>query len=78
MTPKTKAISLIEQFGNIFIGETEDGNPYLLSSESLKEAKQSALICVDEMIFENNLHLNSFGRERIFFLKEVKKEIENA
>lgn len=85
MTHKEKAISLINQFGNICIGETEDGKPYLLSSESLRESKQCALICIEEMIKLNGEYYTSremksteFYRKKNAYLFEVKKELENA
>ena len=69
MTPKEKAKELISKFEvwtsrNINAGYSE------------YDAKQCALIAVDEMIYENNLHLSFFGRERIQWLLEVKQEIE--
>ena len=41
-----------------------------------EEAKQCALIAVDEIIYEHNLHLTQFGHERILFWQEVKQELE--
>ena len=48
----------------------------MLSYVSRNEAKQCALIAVDEIIYEHNLHLTQFGHDRILFWKEVKQELE--
>lgn len=67
-TEKEKAIELFDKFNRIKMS---------VSTQMQKErAKKCALLSVDEMIYENNLHLCSFGHERIIFLKEVKREIE--
>ena len=49
----------------------------MLSYVSRNEAKQCALIAIDEIIYEHNLHLTQFGHERVLFWKEVKQELEN-
>ena len=48
----------------------------MLSYVSRNQAKQCALIAVDEIIYEHNLHLTQFGHECILFWKEVKQELE--
>ena len=71
MTPKEKAENLVDSF---FSSELFD---YINIEFAVSKAKEYALIAVDEMIYENNLHLSFFGRERIQWLLEVKQEIEN-
>ena len=64
MTPEEKAKELYDKF--------------LAHSETFYEkehTKQCALTCCDEMIYENNLHLSLFGRDRIKWLVQVKEEI---
>jgi hypothetical protein len=71
MTPQEKAKELFDKFSNV---------PLLDSYE----AKQCALIAIDEMILQNGeLYLNSLGDKTINFYKEknnylfkVKQEIE--
>lgn len=46
------------------------------ASMNLLMAKECALISVDEIIYEHNLHLTQFGHERILFWQEVKQELE--
>ena len=48
----------------------------MLSYVSRNEAKQCALIAIDEIIYEHNLHLTQFGHDRILLWKEVKQELE--
>ena len=78
MTPKEKAEELIEMF--IFFasneGTTEDG--FIYSDEmQMFNAKQCALIAVDEMISLANVMDGGFSfKDEIIFLQEVKQEIE--
>jgi hypothetical protein len=66
MTPKEKAIELCVKFFKPSVFEYEE-KQYLVDEEN---AKQSALICVDE-ILENN-----YGAKfQMIFWKEVKQEI---
>ena len=86
MTPKQKAKKLVDKFIKVplslYIIPKEYEDMFSLSS---KEAKQCALIAVDEMIVQNGeLYLNQLGEKAIQFYKknnhflfEVKKEIEN-
>jgi len=77
MTPKEKAKELVDRFSNISLGEDAMGNPYLMGSETIEEAKECALICVDESIKNLNPWKNSYmGRQQIKELQEVKQEIE--
>ena len=66
MTPKEKAIELAEKMA-IY---------HWTNVCNYEEAKQCALIAVDEIIYEHNLHLTQFGHECILFWKEVKQELE--
>jgi len=70
MTPKEKAIELVNKFGKIELGLTEKGEPYLMAQESLREAKQCALIAVDEIISDN---ASIYSQQ---YWNEVKQEIE--
>ena len=68
MTPKEKAKELIDKYKEF----TEDG-----FAESYYNAKQCALIAVDEMLNELNEWTDKFGWiNRIKYLQEVKQEIE--
>lgn len=78
MTPKDKAMELVERF----IYRTFD---YV----QIDDAKQCALICVEEMINENKSILEMAKRHmddrarlvitaRVLELESVKKEIENV
>ena len=83
MTPKEKAINLVDSYRNILMNEdTECGNEILCTVI----AKESALIAVDELLeFENRVieewrnyfegKGGSMKVERIFW-EEVKHEIE--
>ena len=66
MTPKEKAIELAEKMA-IY---------HWTNVCNYEEAKQCALIAVDEIIYEHNLHLTQFGHECILFWQEVKQELE--
>jgi hypothetical protein len=86
MTPKQKAEELVDKFIKVplslYIILKENEHMFSLSS---KEAKQCALIAVNEMIVQNGeLYLNQLGKKALqfyiknnHFLFEVKKEIEN-
>jgi hypothetical protein len=64
MTPKEKAEQLVRKYrGTFFI------------NMNLNDAKQCALIAVDEVIKEI-LNPIEFNLPRLMFWKEVKKEIE--
>tara|TARA_R110001632_G_scaffold212518_1_gene338427 strand:- start:50 stop:295 length:246 start_codon:yes stop_codon:yes gene_type:complete len=75
MKAKVAAMEIVERFINIIPcndNELSEGDMY---KEQLHSAKQSALICVDEMIKERKILNNDFDRERIKELLEVKEEI---
>ena len=69
MTPKQKAKELVEKYNDYLQQEMQ-------CIVYVNQAKQCALIAVDEIIYEHNLHLTQFGHERILFWKEVKQELE--
>jgi hypothetical protein len=73
MTPKEKAISLVDSYRIILMNEdTECGNEILCSVI----AKRCALIAVDEMIdIRNGLYINE-GSIAHQWLLDVKHEIE--
>ena len=58
MTPKEKAENLVDSF---FSSELFD---YINIEFAVSKAKEYALIAVDEMIYENNLHLSFFLEEK--------------
>jgi hypothetical protein len=71
MTPKEKALYLIE----IFWAEVED-NEYETRKMSFNQAKQCALIAVDEILKEKNrLNLYDGGAYELKYWPEVKTEI---
>ena len=69
MTPKEKAKALIDRFLKIEIWIDETDNSTYSHKINLEEAKQCALICIDEM-------LRYTDWSNIKFLQEVKQEIE--
>jgi len=69
MTPKEKAFDLIRLYRNIEFDNGE--NCYLMIS--MKNAKQCALIAVDEVL---NTIMSVYQPETKAFWYEVKKEIE--
>jgi hypothetical protein len=75
MTPKEKAKELVETFENYASGLNND---VFDDYECLKNAKQCALIAVDEILenfgFHENKHYTNYGA--IEFYEEVKTEIE--
>jgi hypothetical protein len=79
MTPKEKAINLLEQFRDV---QWIEENRETIKVKWLQgdEAKQCALIAVDEMIkMYNEMNVNGFLKPNSvgFILNDVKKEIEN-
>lgn len=68
MTPKEKAITLTNKFAKI--------EPYLPTKDSILfmyEAKQCALICVDEILSQFNWKPST----GLSYWEEVKQEIKN-
>ena len=77
MTPKEKAQELVQRFTKIESFHIHERVIFM----PLPEAKQCALIAVDEMIIQNGeLYLNGldgiYYREKNSYLFEVKQEIE--
>jgi len=71
MTPKEKAIELIHKFCS-----TTEG--YYKSKKNLRNAKQCALVAVDEILLTAPMmYMEGFGNLTIReYYKKVKKEIE--
>jgi hypothetical protein len=68
MTPKEKAIDLVNQFRNILMDEdTECGNEILCTSIAIK----NALICVDEV-----LKATSNNSKEDYYWLNVRYELE--
>ena len=77
MTPKEKAKELIDKMLIGFIDWTYHVPTELNDNHNiLSEAKQRALIAVDEMLKEHFGDISDYGTRRYYFLKEVKQEIE--
>ena len=77
MTAKDKALAVVQKYG--WLGtKWEQTNFYTLEKEN---AKQCAIICVDELIEQNGeLYLNGIGTDYYkkvnSYLFDLKKEIE--
>lgn len=73
MIPKEKALELVDKFKKYC--DVDDHNGVLDWEECLKyNAKQCALIAVDEIIVE--IYLDQYySQKRINYLQEVKNEI---
>jgi hypothetical protein len=70
MTPKEKAIELVEKFTNLYEGIN-------LGLAKKHWAKQSALIAVDEILGDiDDSILHPQNKEAIDYWQEVKQEIE--
>ena len=81
MTPQEKAKELVNRFilVNSESVELETGEYELLLSLSKEDAKQCALIAVDEVLQNVNPYRSTIGRGYLTdeeFYQEVKKEIE--
>ena len=74
MTTKEKALELVEKFQS---GYVINGFSYQLQNDE-EDAKQCALIAVDEIIKEYSTlpHFGELYLENIEYLEEVKQEIE--
>ncbi len=77
MTPKEKAIELVNKFYGYILYENES----VYSEKMLRvfkiKAKNCALIAVDELIKESEMnHLFLNAGVSIYYWQEVKKEIE--
>jgi hypothetical protein len=78
MEPKDKAKELVDKFKKY---SRSQSSGFLVSNEDIwiKNAKENALICVDEIINELSktpASANSWGEEKVEYWLEVKKEIE--
>jgi len=71
MTPKEKAVELVERFINLYEGVT-------LGLAKKHWAKQSALIAVDEILsdYKNYLLHENTEYKGLMYWNEVKQEIE--
>lgn len=78
MTPKEKAKELVDKFRNEFTLVKKDYNVDLY-----RDAKQCALIAVDEIIASNPCYEdadrggNFMWNNNTYYFEEVKQEIEN-
>jgi hypothetical protein len=70
MTPKEKAKELVDKYYHLFSVELEN-------TIDLREAKQCALIAVDEILDMDNIKPYILHKEIIKYYIEVKQEIEN-
>ena len=76
MTPKEKAEELVSKFTNVQIEIIEQGRYSEFYPLNISEAKQCALIAVDEMILLSESMPEDICRHYIWYLNEVKKQIE--
>ena len=75
MTPKEKAKELVDRFKADTVIYTWDGNGYKVDIEtSFQNAKNCALICVDEIILSHEMCV-SCENIVLYYWKEVKKLI---
>ena len=74
MTAKEKAKELIEKFEPY--ADYQECDVFTERENMLKNAKQCALIAVDEMIKYEDELIGYYGID-LTYLKEVKEEIEN-
>jgi hypothetical protein len=78
MKAKDKAKELVDKYLNASFNCKECDMPFCESPCTmldLREAKECALICVDEIINEDNDFIHSFAH--LSYWKEVKQEIQN-
>jgi hypothetical protein len=79
MTPKEKAIELVDGFKNIDIeyNDSIEGNCFMTMTKS--DAKQCALISINEIIEANPIifRLDNTIMSNKSYWQEVKQEIEN-
>lgn len=69
MTPKEKAIELVDKFMNLYEG-------IQLGLAKKHWAKQSALIAVNEILDAIDWHNFEFPSKEFIYWQEVKREIE--
>ena len=70
MTAKEEAIELVDKF-TLYLGTDVNGDECYVD---IIEAKQCALICVDEML-EIQYNWGGIDGEQYLYLQEVKQEI---
>jgi hypothetical protein len=73
MTPKEKAFELAHKFRLLEIRTSENSHMMI----SMADAKQCALIAVDEILEAIDWHIYESPNREISFWQEVKKEINN-
>jgi hypothetical protein len=69
LEPKEKAKELVDKYYHLFSVELENTIDY-------REAKQCALIAVDEMIKQQQIQFDEMIWSCVGYWKEVKQEIE--
>ena len=73
MTPKEKAFELAHKFRLLEIRTSENSHMMI----SMANAKQCALIAVDEILFALKYDMNEPTSASVRYWQEVKQEIEN-
>ena len=73
MTPKEKAFELAHKFRLLEIRTSENSHMMI----SMADAKQCALIAVDEILFALKYDMNEPTSASVRYWQEVKQEIEN-
>jgi hypothetical protein len=80
MTPKQKAQKLVDEYLNASFNCKDCDMPFCdvpCTMLNLSEAKQCALICVDEILNAIDWHEYEHPNDIVNYWQEVKKEIEN-
>ena len=74
MTPKEKAKELVDKFKKYaYYPKTDDDRIFM--NQLIKNAKQCALIAVDEILKVASFYNDS--QAEVIYFKQVKQEIEN-
>ena len=73
MTAKEKAIELVESF--LPYSDYNECDVFTQRENQLKNAKQCALICVDEIIEEILSTPNVYELDTYYYWKDVKQEV---
>ena len=80
MTPKQKAQKLVDEYLNASFNCKDCDMPFCdvpCTMLNLSEAKQCALICVDEILNAIDWHEYEHPNDIVNYWLEVKKEIQN-
>lgn len=77
MAPQKKSKELVEKFRKYVINDIDGENDFVFSyEEQTKNAKQCALIAVDEILIVCNNEISHCSDKTYFYWEQVKQEIE--